>query len=127
MADQVRTGLAQICSLSGSEKEGKRWLHGHIIDLFTKKCIGLMGTELIDYIDTTIHQCCIGDEPPIYYNITLIDYESQEELTEVATRTNGDYFKLSSPHFRFVTEILKADHQAESHIQKFFPLASLSG
>jgi len=113
-------GMAQICLISPvSPDEYASWMHGHFIELGSRKCFGLVATEQAspDPCDCRFK----ADDPPRYYKLRLLDFKTNKTVfEEVVEKTGGDYVNLYSENASFETETLKAEAQAKAHITKFF-------
>jgi len=95
-------------------------------------CISLL--ELLNHVSERHQCCCDSQDPPLYFQLTIIDFQTKSEITEVAEVTGnsivvgndslkgflsfaclhlfffffegGDYVSLTSEHLEFTTERL---------------------
>jgi len=120
------SGIAQLCmfQLENESKTGlPHYFQGHFVDLNTRTSFGLMGVEDVNYLENHAHsKCCLSPEdPPIYFDVTIIDFSNTTEVTYKISKTEGDYAIFKSPHISFSTTTLKTDSEAMEYLKKNFP------
>ncbi|KAK9762716.1 hypothetical protein K7432_011282 [Basidiobolus ranarum] len=145
------TGYAHVCFFSGipecSRQEtdvlSNSWFHGHFIPQIsasTPKVYGLIGREAAE--PPKIHHCCFSsDLPSIFYDVTVLDYETNEEevlknvfrplgvgdAMELTTEYEDVIFEtkptssISQGGLSFRTTKLKVGEDAQEHLKKYFP------
>ncbi|ORX89276.1 hypothetical protein K493DRAFT_305894 [Basidiobolus meristosporus CBS 931.73] len=145
------TGYAHICFPSeivecasgGVEANISGWFYGHFIpetSFGTRKVYGLKGTRAVD--PPTIHRCCFSsDQPSLFYDIAMLDYEQSTEETlrnvfrplgvgdavELTTDYDDVIFQrrlaTEMPHsaLHFHTIKLKVGEESHQHVEKYFP------
>jgi len=107
-------------SAAGDEDvEGQSAFQGHLVDKATRACYGLMGTQIER--KNPLDCCCQADDPPLWFKVTIIDFQSQKETQRIVEKTGGDYVHLSSSQMLFRTNSLKTGAQAEQHMRKYNP------
>eukprot|EP00026_Physarum_polycephalum_P014317 Phypoly_transcript_14816.p1 GENE.Phypoly_transcript_14816~~Phypoly_transcript_14816.p1 ORF type:complete len:284 (+),score=68.05 Phypoly_transcript_14816:85-936(+) len=112
-------GPAHLAYIALDESEDNHAFQGHVIDSTTKQCFGFMATQIER--KNPLDCCCQADDPPLWFKMTIIDYQDKKETQRVIEKTGGDYLILSSPNISFVTENLKTGQQAEEHMRKYNP------
>lgn len=132
-----KRGVASIAILpSGS-------ISGHFVDAQTSQCFGLFGTQI-----SCERECSRGEDYKLI-NLSILDFNSKKEVQVIVESHGQDAARFQNatdvhgweedvmealhgkasgacvPNIKFECEILKADKDAERHIQKYMP--SLAG
>ncbi|XP_031566024.1 uncharacterized protein LOC116301151 [Actinia tenebrosa] len=96
--------------------EGK-WFQGSLITK-DKLQYGLLGEES-EQPSNQYHECCF-DEEPMFYTLTLINFESKEDkVFHHVMKTNGDNCSLMSDNITFYTDEILTGEKALKHTRKF--------
>ncbi|PRP81805.1 hypothetical protein PROFUN_10794 [Planoprotostelium fungivorum] len=124
-------GTAYLCFIVlPSEEEGEEdrelspesnvdyYIQGHFVD-GSKRNIGLMGTQTDK--DRKPDCCYSKDDPPIWLNLTLCNFQTNKEVTIKVEKTGGDFARLSASTLSFETTQLIPDAERETTLTKFFP------
>ncbi|KAJ7333603.1 hypothetical protein OS493_017145 [Desmophyllum pertusum] len=75
--------------------------------------------ETCDPPEEGFAECCFEDEP-LFYMITIIDHEVNEEMVfKHVMKTGGDNCTLTSNEIDFETEELLVGSKAKSHVSKY--------
>lgn len=105
-------GLAYLCFFDDGS-----WFQGVLLT-DDKKQYGVMG-EICGPPDEGFAECCFEDEP-IFYKITVINHEADDEMVfKHVMKTGGDNCTLSSNELDFETEELLVGAKAKSHVMKY--------
>ncbi|KAI5054714.1 hypothetical protein GOP47_0029859 [Adiantum capillus-veneris] len=132
-----RRGIASIAILpSGS-------ISGHFVDTSTSECLGLFGTQI-----ACERECSRGEDYKLI-NLSILDFTSKREVQAIVESHGQDAARFQNatnihgweedvleavqrkdrgigvPTVNFECEILKADEDAECHVQRYLP--SLAG
>eukprot|EP01102_Stenamoeba_stenopodia_P005667 TRINITY_DN1640_c0_g1_i1.p1 TRINITY_DN1640_c0_g1~~TRINITY_DN1640_c0_g1_i1.p1 ORF type:complete len:175 (+),score=43.90 TRINITY_DN1640_c0_g1_i1:53-577(+) len=112
-----------FCFLGRDNNSARQAFTGRLIDTSPKKLrqLGVMGTQLLDYVGETHKCCCDAQDPPLYFQMTLVDFQTNSEFTQVVQVTGGDYVQMKSEHLRFATQQLESGSKADVTIAKYFP------
>ncbi|XP_068710534.1 uncharacterized protein [Montipora foliosa] len=93
------------------------WFQGIILTK-DKKQYGILG-EVCDPPEEGFAECCFEDDP-VFYQITIIDYETKEETVfKHVMKTGGDNCTLTSNALLFETEELLVGSKAQRHVMKY--------
>lgn len=105
-------GLTFLCFFDDSS-----WFQGILLTK-DKKQYGILG-EVCNPPEEGFAECCFEDVP-VFYQITVIDYETKDEkVFNHVMKTGGDNCILTSNVLNFETEELLVGSKADKHVMKY--------
>ncbi|CAH3148193.1 unnamed protein product [Pocillopora meandrina] len=105
-------GLVYLCFFDDGS-----WFQGTLLTR-DKKQYGVMG-EACGPPEEGFAECCFEEEP-LFYMITIIDRQDDEEMVfKHVMKTGGDNCTLTSNEIDFETEELLVGSKASNHVNKY--------